>query len=634
MARIVAAVGRRPPARPRDRKVEILGVAGAGKSTVARMLSQGSGFETATFIHTRRPSHLFQVVRSIPRLLPIIVGGITRRPRISWPELKLLVYVTRWRRFLRRHGHSGAVSVFDQGPLYALVRLKAEGKPFTRSRAFETWREGMLEGWSSELDMVIWLDAPDQVLWGRINDRPQGHKKKGQEPEVGHRFIADYRRSFEDVLQSMDELGGPEVLRFDTGAATPEQITETIRPLLLTARSAGGGRSVPVTGREAEGTRVVENAPDRRMRVLHVIIMLGETNGQYNEHCLPLMHERDISIVTYFVPKLTPPPEITLFAGDGTLRGFFRVLRIALNAQEYDVVHAHAPQTGSLLVLAALAWRRFGRLHPSLVYTVQDSFQDYSPRNRAMMAISLAAFTRIVFCSRSAYESLPRRLKQLVRGRWRVVQNGADLDRIDRAIATRPAERDEGGFTVVSVGRLERVKDPLVALESFSRSVGEDAGSRAVFVGAGELSPIVAARARELRLEDRVVLTGLVPRDEVFVMCADADVFVSTSHGEGLPVAVLEAMAAGCPVILSDIPPHREVADGADFIPFVAPGDVEGFAVELKRFHEMSPEERHEIGRRCRTHMADRFTLPIMRAGTEAVYREVAPGVGDGARTR
>jgi glycosyltransferase involved in cell wall biosynthesis len=377
-----------------------------------------------------------------------------------------------------------------------------------------------------------------------------------------------------------------------------------------------------------------DSASDQKMRVLHLIIMLGETNGQYNEHCLPLMRERDLSIVTYFVPRLTPPPEIALFAGDGTLRGFFRALRRALDATEYDVVHAHAPQTGTLLVLGALAWRRFSRLRPSLVYTVQDSFHDYKPRNRAMMVVALATFTRIVFCSRSAYESLPQVLKRLVRARWRVVQNGADLDRVDRAVAAHHAERDGRGFTVVSVGRLERVKDPLALVDAFAHGVGADPGNRAVFVGAGELATAVSARARELGLGDRVVLTGLIPRDEVFVLCAEADVFVSTSHGEGLPVAVLEAMAAGCPVILSDIPPHRELAEGADFIPFVPAGDVEGFAAAIRRFHEMSAQERATIGRRCRDHMAARFTLPIMRAGTEAVYREVAPRIGGMAPSR
>ncbi len=379
---------------------------------------------------------------------------------------------------------------------------------------------------------------------------------------------------------------------------------------------------------------MADSTPTGKMRVLHLIIMLGETNGQYNEHCLPLMHERDISIVTYFVPNLTPPPEITVFAGDGSLRGFFRALKNALQATTYDVVHAHAPQTGMLLVLGAFAWRRFSRLRPSLVYTAQDSFHNYSPRNRALMVLCLATFTRIVFCSRSAFESLPRAIKGLVRGRYRVVQNGADLDRVDRAVAGRAGERNGHGFTVISVGRLERVKDPLAALEAFRRSLGEDPASRVVFVGAGELAPAITTRARELGLDERIILTGLIPRDDVFVLCADADVFVSTSHGEGLPVAVLEAMAAGCPVILSDIPPHRELAEGADFIPFVEPGDVDGFAAEIRRYHEMTAEERKGIGRMCRDHMAARFTLPIMRAGTEAVYREVAPSAGGAAPTR
>ena len=184
-------------------------------------------------------------------------------------------------------------------------------------------------------------------------------------------------------------------------------------------------------------------------------------------------------------------------------------------------------------MLATLAWRRFSRVRSSLVYTVQDSFHDYKVRNQLMMIISLAAFRRIVFCSRSAYESLPRPLDRLVRGRSRVVPNGADLDRVDRAIATRRAAPNGGGFTVISVGRLERVKDPLALVNAFARAVGDDAGSRAVLVGAGELSTTIEARARELRLHDRIVLTGLVPRDDVFIACADADVFVSTSRRRG-----------------------------------------------------------------------------------------------------
>ena len=233
MTRVVpTTVGRLLPVLSGDRKVEILGVAGAGKSTLATLLGRGAGIEMASFIHARRPSHLVQIVRGIPRLLPILVGGLTRQPRMSWREFKLLVYVTRWRSLLGRRKPDAAVLLFDQGPLYALVRLKAEGKPFTTRRAFESWSEEMLEMWASELTALIFLDAPDAVLWNRINERPQGHGEKGEEAKAGLRFIARYRTSFEDLLRRIKELGGPQVLRFDTSTMTASQIAEKLEPLL------------------------------------------------------------------------------------------------------------------------------------------------------------------------------------------------------------------------------------------------------------------------------------------------------------------------------------------------------------------------------------------------------------------
>lgn len=361
-----------------------------------------------------------------------------------------------------------------------------------------------------------------------------------------------------------------------------------------------------------------------KLRVLHVILRVNQTNGQYNEHCLPLMDVRDISVCSFFEPELQPPQGIDLFAGDGSLRTFFRVLRRALTAKAQDVIHVHAPQSGALVVLAMVARFELGRYRPSMVYTVQDSWYDYSRRNQALMVIALAGFKRVIFCSRSALESLPRMWKWLVRERWHVVQNAADIDRVDRALAAGRARRGQDGFTVLSVGRLEPVKDPFTLLESYARV--NDSGGRLVVVGAGSLESSIRSKASTLELEDVVTFTGLIPRDEVFLHCAAADVLVSTSHGEGLPVAVIEAMAAGCPVILSDIPPHRELADGAEFIPIVAKGDVDGFAREIGRFRSMTVEERSELGHRSRQHVLERFTLPIMHQGTDAVYR-LLPGV-------
>jgi glycosyltransferase involved in cell wall biosynthesis len=359
----------------------------------------------------------------------------------------------------------------------------------------------------------------------------------------------------------------------------------------------------------------------RPLRILHLIILLGESNGQYNEHCLPLMHVRDLSICTYFKPKLSCPPEIKVFPGDDTLRGFFRALGAALNGRDYDIIHAHAPETGALLMLALAlrpGRRRFWR---SLVYTVQDSSYDYDVRDKVLMLFTLATFRRVVFCGHAAYESYPALWRGLAGSRSRVVQNAADLDRVESAIRGKEGSQDDSTFEVVSVGRLEKVKDPLSLLAAF-RVIGDE-GSRLTYIGGGSLETQLADEIRASGLQDRVQLTGLISRDEVFVRCADADLFVSTSRGEGLPVAVLEAMATGCPVVLSDIPPHRELAEGADFIPFVPPSDSHGFAREIDKFRCKSPEERSAIGLKCRDLVRARFGLAKMHTDLENVYREL-----------
>jgi glycosyltransferase involved in cell wall biosynthesis len=332
------------------------------------------------------------------------------------------------------------------------------------------------------------------------------------------------------------------------------------------------------------------------------------------------MHDRDLAICTYFRPQLEWPKEITVFAGDGTLRGFFRALGAALDEREYDVIHAHAPHTGALLTAGLALHPGRWRLSRKLVYTVQDSYYDYKLRNKALMVPAIATFRRVVFCGHAAYDSYPRLWKQLVGKRARVVQNAADLDRVDR-VATAAGRVDDATFDIVSVGRLEKVKDPLTVLWAFQR--GGDDRSTLTFVGAGSLEERLENEIESSRLGERVALAGLVPRDDVFSRCARADLFVSASLGEGLPVAVIEAMAAGCPVVLSDIPHHREVVDGADFVPFVRTGDTDGFAREIERFRTMSPEARQAIGAEGKRLVSGRFGLPAMHAGYEKVYREI-----------
>jgi len=360
------------------------------------------------------------------------------------------------------------------------------------------------------------------------------------------------------------------------------------------------------------------------LRILHIILALKPTNGQYNEHCLPMLNQREITICTYFKSEITPPVEITLFDGDNSWRGFDRALRAALARSEYDVIHVHTPHAGVLLLLTLFMSGLYWKLIPSTVHTVQNSFQNFKLRNKLLFIPSFALFRRLVFCSHASYESFPAFFKWLGGDRMHVVQNAVDLDRIDRIAKVEQAALPDQ-FTVTTVG-LIKMKNPFTVLEAFRQchdQAWHDQASKLVFIGEGALRPLLAQMIEKSGLQKQVKMTGLIERDSVFDYFVQADLFVSASWGEGLPVAVLEAMACRRPVILSDIPPHREVAKGADFIPLIKPDDIAGFAREIKKFRAMSVSERAIIGQKCRKLIEDRFSLPTMHAGYAEIYAQI-----------
>lgn len=358
---------------------------------------------------------------------------------------------------------------------------------------------------------------------------------------------------------------------------------------------------------------------NRRLSILHIILVLKPTNGQYNEHCLPLMDKRDITICTFFKSDITPPDAITLFDGDNTMMGFFRAVRAALLKREYDIIHVHTPHAGVLLLVALFMLGMYKKLIPSTVHTVQNSYENFKFRNKLLFIPSFVFFQKMVFCSHASYESFPGLYKWLAGDRMSVVQNAVDLNRIDRIKKAIPAVHNEH-FTIATVG-LIKIKNPIIVLDASYQYKDQD--TKLTFLGEGSLRPVLMQKVERLGLQQQVQLTGIVARDKVFEYFTRADLFVSASWGEGLPVAVMEAMACGRPVVLSDIPPHREIAEGVDFIPLIKPDDVTGFAQEIRKFREMSVSERAVIGQKCRKLIEDRFSLPIMHAGYQEIYAKI-----------
>lgn len=209
--------------------IELVGPAGAGKTTLTRKLLECFGSVLkGEDIALRRKGHLPIFLRHIPVLLPTIFPHKGSRP-FSWEEIKSLVYLRGWSTILlRQAAEKQGILLLDQGPIFRLATLYGFGPECAREPSFDGWWETMFAQWAGLLDVIVWLDAPDTVLKTRINTRAQKHLVKGKPAGEAAQFLARYRAAYRYVLEGMAATGAPKLVRFDTSQTPADKIVENI----------------------------------------------------------------------------------------------------------------------------------------------------------------------------------------------------------------------------------------------------------------------------------------------------------------------------------------------------------------------------------------------------------------------
>jgi glycosyltransferase involved in cell wall biosynthesis len=172
----------------------------------------------------------------------------------------------------------------------------------------------------------------------------------------------------------------------------------------------------------------------------------------------------------------------------------------------------------------------------------------------------------------------------------------------------------DDAFLFMSVGRLDRQKNPGMLLEAFIRV--SDPRSQLVFVGDGYLLPRLRETARAKGLDHRVHFLG--ERRDIADSLAAADAFVLTSDWEGNPLSVMEAMASGLPVIATSVGGVPELVENAGVL--VGPGDAVRFADAMRNLLQ-DAEGRAAMGSAARTRALGRFRVEQMTEAYEALYR-------------
>jgi len=251
--------------------------------------------------------------------------------------------------------------------------------------------------------------------------------------------------------------------------------------------------------------------------------------------------------------------------------GLWQYLRRAVRS--FDIADAHSRHLSLGVAVARAGARR-------LFFTPYGPVQMRWPYTGATSALMQHAVH--IVCKSRAQAAVLSRVSASTAGRVRVIPHGVDVELIQSA---KPLSRSES--TVLSVGRLERYQRVDRAIAAMA---GLDPGSRLVVVGQGSLRRSLQAYAADLLVSARVDFVGAVPDPELYRWLRTAHVLLVLGDEQTSGIQLLEALAAGLPVVASDIPAHREAASyaggaGVKFVPPAgSPLDVADALVEAAAF--------------------------------------------------
>jgi glycosyltransferase involved in cell wall biosynthesis len=297
----------------------------------------------------------------------------------------------------------------------------------------------------------------------------------------------------------------------------------------------------------------------------------------------------------------------------GTRRGARRVAA-AVAALRPDVVHLHG--LGFPFHAHALA-----RALPDTPVLVQDH-ADIVPRGlrrrvagRLLRHVDAAAFT-------APMQAEPFLNAGVLSARTRIIvpESSTHFTPGDRAAARRALGLGDEPC-VVWIGRLAAVKDPLLALDIFQRTLTAVPHARMLcaFGDAPLLPDVQQVLSADAHLASRVTLLGRRPHPEIELLLRAADVSLATSRSEGSGYALLEAFACGVTPVVSDIPSFRQLTGNGSRGLLFAPGDAEGGAAALvAALH--APLARSLV----RQHFEEHLSFGVIGRTLVAAYNDLA----------
>lgn len=289
-----------------------------------------------------------------------------------------------------------------------------------------------------------------------------------------------------------------------------------------------------------------------------------------------------------------------------------------LRRSNHDLLQTNSPISGVWGRPAA----RVGGV-PNVVSVEHNMHHTYRTLSRVSNGVTLPLADAVVGVSDSVTASILDWERRLLRDTdVRTIRNGVDVKHIEShfgdagSYLTEQTDLDPDDTVVATVGRLAEQKGFRYLVRAFAAAETGDA--KLLVVGDGPRRTDLERLARSEGIEADVCFAGRVP--EVYPLLPAFDVAVFPSLWEGLPLAPAECMVARLPLVVTDIPPFRELVDEAGVT--VPVKDATALADAIETLLE-SPARRNELGTRAYERVSTEFSVKRTVAQYDALYREV-----------
>jgi len=367
-----------------------------------------------------------------------------------------------------------------------------------------------------------------------------------------------------------------------------------------------------IGGMETYVERLVENLPADRF----AITALCPFESPFTQR----LRARDIEVLVTPMPDDPPWSSIQMTCA-------------MIRSGAIDVLHAHLPNAHAL---AGIAGRLTGKPVLATLHGHKVGVLDLEVHRNAGTHLS-------VVCRQSYFHALGLGVSA---GQLSCNPNGVDTE------AFKPRPRPANGLrarlgidasarVVGFLGRLSPEKGPEVFLRAALLAHARMSEVHFVFVGDGPLAASLHEQIRRLKLEGRVHLAGL--QRDVATVLNDIDVLVSSSHSEAMPLAVMEAMASGLPVVATRVGGIPDMIDQGESGWLVAPNDFADIATRLEQILA-TPGELERMALAARARAVEKMALSDTVEGvaqlltrlvpTRTTQREISAVVSDSTRRR